>query len=166
MNISKLLILAVFCYSGSCTAQQKQSSGGWKSLFNGKNLDGWEQLNGKATYEVKGGEIIGTTVQKEPNSFLATKEKYGDFIMELELMVDNNMNSGIQIRSESKADYQNYRVHGYQVEVDPSERAWSGGIYDEARRGWLYPLDINPKGQKAFKRDVWNKYRKFHSYLD
>ena len=159
MNISKLLILAVFCYSGSCTAQQKQSSGGWKSLFNGKNLDGWEQLNGKATYEVKDGEIIGTTVPKEPNSFLATKEKYGDFIMELELMVDNNMNSGIQIRSESKADYQNYRVHGYQVEVDPSERAWSGGIYDEARRGWLYPLDINPKGQKAFKRDVWNKYR-------
>lgn len=159
MNISKLLILAVFCYAGSCTAQQKQSSGGWKNLFNGKNLDGWEQLNGKATYEVKDGEIIGTTVPKEPNSFLATKEKYGDFILELELKVNNDMNSGIQIRSESKADYQNYRVHGYQVEVDPSERAWSGGIYDEARRGWLYPLDINPKGQKAFKRDAWNKYR-------
>lgn len=158
MNISKLLILAVFCYSGTCTAQQQQT-GGWKSLFNGKNLDGWEQLNGKATYEVKNGEIIGTTVPKEPNSFLATKEKYGDFILELELLVNNSMNSGIQIRSESKADYQNYRVHGYQVEVDPSDRAWSGGIYDEARRGWLYPLDINPKGQKAFKRDTWNKYR-------
>lgn len=159
MNVSKLLILAVFCYSGTCTAQQTQQSGGWKSLFNGKNLDGWEQLNGKAKYEVKNGEIIGTTVPKEPNSFLATKEKYGDFILELELLVNNEMNSGIQIRSESKADYQNNRVHGYQVEVDPSERAWSGGIYDEARRGWLYPMDINPKGQKAFKKDTWNKYR-------
>ena len=159
MNVSKLLILAVFCYSGTCTAQQPQQSGGWKSLFNGKNLDGWEQLNGKAKYEVKNGEIIGTTVPKEPNSFLATKEKYGDFILELELLVNNEMNSGIQIRSESKADYQNNRVHGYQVEVDPSERAWSGGIYDEARRGWLYPMDINPKGQKAFKKDTWNKYR-------
>ena len=160
MNITKLLILAVVCYSGTCNGQQKQqASGGWKSLFNGKNLDGWEQLNGKAKYEVKNGEIIGTTVPKEPNSFLATKEKYGDFILELELLVDNSMNSGIQIRSESSADYQNYRVHGYQVEVDPSDRAWSGGIYDEARRGWLYPLDINPKGQKAFKRDAWNKYR-------
>ncbi|GGC56264.1 hypothetical protein GCM10011387_07260 [Pedobacter quisquiliarum] len=128
-------------------------------MFNGKNLDGWEQLNGKAKYEVKNGEIIGTTVPKEPNSFLATKEQYGDFILELELLVNNEMNSGIQIRSESKPDYQNNRVHGYQVEVDPSARAWSGGIYDEARRGWLYPMDINPKGQKAFRKDAWNKYR-------
>ncbi len=51
------------------------------------------------------------------------------------------MNSGIQIRSESTHDYNNGRVHGYQVEIDPSARAWSGGIYDEARRGWLYPLN-------------------------
>ena len=159
MNLSKLLILTVFCYAGTCKAQQPKQSAGWKNLFNGKNLDGWEQLNGKAKYEVKNGEIIGTTVPKEPNSFLATKAQYGDFILELELLVNNEMNSGIQIRSESKADYQNNRVHGYQVEVDPSERAWSGGIYDEARRGWLYPLDINPKGQKAFKKDTWNKYR-------
>lgn len=160
MNLSKLIILTVFCYAGTCNAQQpQQSSGGWKNLFNGKNLDGWEQLNGKAKYEVKNGEIIGTTVPKEPNSFLATKEQYGDFILELELLVNNEMNSGIQIRSESKADYQNNRVHGYQVEVDPSERAWSGGIYDEARRGWLYPMDINPNGQKAFRKDAWNKYR-------
>jgi hypothetical protein len=159
MNLSKLIILTVFCYAGTCNAQQPQQSGGWKNLFNGKNLDGWEQLNGKAKYEVKNGEIIGTTVPKEPNSFLATKEQYGDFILELELLVNNEMNSGIQIRSESKADYQNNRVHGYQVEVDPSARAWSGGIYDEARRGWLYPMDINPKGQKAFRKDAWNKYR-------
>jgi len=159
MNLSKLIILTVFCYAGTCNAQQPQQSSGWKNLFNGKNLDGWEQLNGKAKYEVKNGEIIGTTVPKEPNSFLATKEQYGDFILELELLVNNEMNSGIQIRSESKADYQNNRVHGYQVEVDPSERAWSGGIYDEARRGWLYPMDINPKGQKAFRKDAWNKYR-------
>lgn len=159
MNLSKLIILTVFCYAGTCNAQQPQQSSGWKNLFNGKNLDGWEQLNGKAKYEVKNGEIIGTTVPKEPNSFLVTKEQYGDFILELELLVNNEMNSGIQIRSESKADYQNNRVHGYQVEVDPSARAWSGGIYDEARRGWLYPMDINPKGQKAFRKDAWNKYR-------
>jgi hypothetical protein len=156
MNIAKLLTVAVVCYAGTCNAQQ---NAGWKSLFNGKDLQGWEQLNGKARYEVKNNEIVGTTVPKEPNSFLTTKEKYGDFFLEVELLVDNGMNSGIQIRSESTADYQNGRVHGYQVEVDPSDRAWSGGIYDEARRGWLYPLDINPKGQTAFKKDQWNKYR-------
>ncbi len=52
----------------------------------------------------------------------------------------------------------NGRVHGYQVEIDPAERAWSGGLYDEARNGWLYPMSINPRGQKAFKNGQWNKY--------
>jgi hypothetical protein len=45
------------------------------------------------------------------------------------------------------------------VELDPSPRAYSGGIYDEARRGWLYPLSRNKKGQKAFLNGQWNTYR-------
>lgn len=133
-------------------------SGEWVNLFNGKDLSGWKQLNGKATYEVKDGVIVGTTVANTPNSFLATEKEYGDFIFEVELLVDNAMNSGIQFRSLSKADYMDGRVHGYQCEVDPADRAWSGGIYDEARRGWLYPLDMNPDGQKAFRRGEWNHY--------
>lgn len=136
-----------------------QSQSKWQNLFNGNDLQGWKQLNGKANYEAKNGEIIGTTVINEPNSFLTTEKTYGDFIMELELLVDNSMNSGVQIRSLSKADYNNGRVHGYQVEIDPSDRAYSGGIYDEARRGWLYTMDINPEGKKAFKKGEWNKYR-------
>ena len=105
-----------------------QSSTKWQRLFNGKDLQGWKQLNGQATYEVKNGEIVGTTVLNEPNSFLATEQDYGNFILELELLVDTSMNSGIQIRSLSKPDYKDGRVHGYQVEIDPSKRAWSGGL--------------------------------------
>lgn len=129
------------------------------SLFNGKDLTGWKQLNGKADYKVINGEIVGITKTGEPNSFLATEKDYGDFILELELLVDPAMNSGIQFRSESKPDYNNGRVHGYQMEVDPSSRAWSGGVYDEARRGWLYTLELNPTAKTAFKNGVWNKYR-------
>ncbi|MGQ8338022.1 3-keto-disaccharide hydrolase [Sunxiuqinia sp. A32] len=136
-----------------------QKSSDWEELFNGKDLTGWTQLNGKAKYEVINGEIVGTTVANTPNSFLRTEKTYGDFIFEVELLVDNEMNSGIQFRSLSSEDFQNGRVHGYQCEVDPSERAWSGGIYDEARRGWLYPLEQNPEGRKAFKRGEWNHYR-------
>jgi len=136
-----------------------QSANGWQKLFNGKDLQGWKQLNGKAKYEVKNGEIVGTTVLNQPNSFLATEQEYGNFILELELLVDTSMNSGIQIRSLSKPEYQDGRVHGYQVEVDPAKRAWSGGLYDEARRGWLYPLELNPAAKKAFKNNKWNKYR-------
>jgi hypothetical protein len=135
------------------------SQGNWQSLFNGKDLMGWKQLNGKAKYTVSNNEIVGTTVFKEPNSFLVTNKDYGDFILELELRMDSAMNSGIQVRSESKPDYNNGRVHGYQIEVDPSPRAWSGGIYDEARRGWLYPMEYNRGAMKAYKHGQWNKYR-------
>ncbi|MEO5649911.1 MAG: DUF1080 domain-containing protein, partial [Ginsengibacter sp.] len=154
-TIASIMLVSI---SLSVMAQTK-SNDQWQSLFNGKNLNGWKQLNGNALYTVKNGEIIGTTVANTPNSFLVTEKKYGDFILELDLLVDNSMNSGIQIRSESKAEYQNGRVHGYQVEVDPSERAWNGGIYDEARRGWLYTMEYNPAGKKAFKNNQWNKYR-------
>ena len=133
-------------------------STGWKNLFDGKTLNGWHQLNGKAKYVVANNTITGTTVTGEPNSFLATDEAYGDFILELELKV-GDMNSGIQIRSQSLPEYNNGRVHGYQVEVDPSDRAWSGGIYDEARRGWMYQTEINPAAKKAFNKTGWNKYR-------
>lgn len=157
MKTKQLLILAALML-GSTPVTLYAQSGKWQNLFNGKDLQGWKQLNGQAKYEVVNGEIVGTTVSNTPNSFLTTEKHYGNFILEVELLVDNSMNSGIQIRSESSPDYMNGRVHGYQVEVDPSDRKWSGGLYDEARRGWLYPLDINPKGQTAFKKEQWNKY--------
>jgi hypothetical protein len=139
------------------TAQTSVSN--WKNLFNGKDLTGWKQLNGKAKYTIQNGEIIGTTVFGEPNTFLATEKDYGDFILELEFKVDSTMNSGIQFRSESKPDYKNGRVHGYQFEIDPSPRAWTGGIYDEARRDWLYQMDLNPAAKSAYKKGQWNKCR-------
>lgn len=130
----------------------------WTDLFNGKDLKGWKPLNGKAKFEVLNGEIVGTTVAAEPNSFLATEATYGDFVLELEFHM-SDMNTGIQFRSESKADYQDGRVHGYQFEIDPSPRAWTGGIYDERRRLWLYPLEYNPQAKTAFKKGEWNKAR-------
>ncbi|MGV3641758.1 MAG: 3-keto-disaccharide hydrolase [Adhaeribacter sp.] len=157
MKAKYLLCIALALVTLSASAQK--SKGKWQSLFNGKNLQGWHQLNGKARYEVKNGEIVGTTVVGEPNSFLATDQEYGDFILELELKLDQPANSGIQFRSLSKPGYQNGRVHGYQMEVDPSDRAWSGGIYDEARRGWLYSLETNPAAKTAFKKTDWNTYR-------
>lgn len=131
----------------------------WTNLFNGEDFSGWKQLNGEAKYEIVDGIIVGTTVLNTPNSFLCTEKMYSDFIFEVELLVEPDMNSGIQFRSESRQDYMNGRVHGYQCEVDPSERAWSGGIYDEARRGWLYTCEINPKAKSALKMGEWNKYR-------
>lgn len=158
MKSTILLIVNCMLFFTLASAQQKDHDG-WKPLFNGKNLNGWKQINGHAKFEAKDGEIVGTTVSGEPNSFLTTAENYGDFILELELFADPSMNSGVQVRSLSSAGYMNGRVHGYQIEVDPSERAYSGGIYDEARRGWLYPLDLNPAAKQTFKNNQWNRYR-------
>lgn len=131
----------------------------WQSLFNGKSLSGWVQRNGKAKYSVENDAIVGRTVYGTPNSFLCTKKNYGDFILEFEFRMDNSLNSGVQFRSESLKSYNNGRVHGYQFEMDPSPRAWTGGIYDEARRGWLYNMNNNPSAKTAFKKDAWNKAR-------
>ncbi len=152
----KFLIVPVLLSSISSFAQ---SNDGWVSLFNGRDLHGFRQLNGNAKFDVKNGELIGTTVSNEPNSFLATEKEYSDFIMEVELWVDPAMNSGIQVRSLSDPNQKDGRVQGYQIEIDPSARGWSGGIYDEGRRGWLYPVGLNPNGKTAFKNNGWNKYR-------
>ena len=160
MNCKLLISIMFYCCAIVFTTVNAQSSkNGWVSLFNGKDISGWIQLGGQAKYIVENGEIVGTTVEDTPNSFLRTDKTYGDFIAELELKVDTSMNSGIQFRSNSRPEYQKGRVHGYQMEVDPSTRAWSGGIYDEGRRGWLYTLEINPEAKVAFKNGQWNKYR-------
>ena len=141
-------------------------------LFNGKNLDGWVQRGGKAKYTIEDGVIVGTTVKGGPNTFLCTEKKYGDFILELEVKADPGLNSGIQIRSHCFEEPKTYevglrtikvaanRVHGYQVEVDQQQgRRWSGGIYEEAKRGWLDTLEKNKKAGEAYKFGDWNKYR-------
>jgi hypothetical protein len=131
----------------------------WQDLFNGKDLNGWTRRGGEAPYRVVNGEIIGTSVPATPNSFLCTATEYGDFVLELEVLVDPMLNSGIQFRSQSLPDYRSGQVHGYQAEVDPSPRAYSGGIYDEGRRGWICPLAENEAGRRAFKNGTWNQYR-------
>ena len=154
--MDKLLILLTVLFFSGC---KQGPDSEWIDLFNGEDLTGWKQLNGEAKYEVIDGMITGTTVVNTPNSFLVTEETYSDFILEVEMLLVDDFNSGIQFRSESRPDFMNGRVHGYQCEVDPSERAWSAGIYDEARRGWLYPLDLNPNAKTAFKMNEWNHYR-------
>ncbi|MGL4227624.1 MAG: 3-keto-disaccharide hydrolase, partial [Tannerellaceae bacterium] len=155
MKTKKLLCMALLGLSSFSFA----ADDGWRTLFNGKDLSGFTQLNGKAPFFVKDGCLVGKSVKGEPNSFLATTETFKDFILEFEVKCDTSLNSGVQFRSESLPTYHNGRVHGYQCEIDPSDRAWSGGVYDEARRGWLASLENNPEGQKAYKKHGWNKYR-------
>ena len=155
-QITTIFFLLIALNSGA-------QSNNWQSLFDGKTLKGWKQLTGSATYTVENGMVVGTTVDKSPNSFLVSDQRLtGDFVLEMEtMMTDANTNSGIQFKSnfDAKANDGKGRVYGYQYELDPSARKWSGGIYDEGRREWLYPGSNNPKGQILFTTNVFHKVR-------
>lgn len=151
-------------------------------LFDGQSLDGWVQRGGKAKYGVEDGEIVGRSVPLTPNSFLCTEKDYGDFVLELEFKVDGRLNSGVQFRSQmfdkpttvtvpdgSKKAIPPNRVHGYQYEIDNSterDRWWTAGVYDEGRRGWLFPGanggdgdQFTKQGRTLTRQDEWNTLR-------
>src|ERR1017187_1985142 len=156
---------------------------GWVDLFNGKNLAGWEEHSGKAKYTVADGVLTGESVSGTGNSFLCTAQTFENFEFELEFKCDALLNSGVQIRSEvfpkattnliggKEFKFAADRIHGYQCEIDMDVargRMWSGGIYDEARRGWLFPADgekgaqgkaFSEQGRTGSKNGEWNKLR-------
>lgn len=131
----------------------------WDSLLINNDLSNFQVLNGNAEYFVKDQIIVGVSTPNSPNTFLSTKKHYDDFILEFEVWADPALNSGVQFRSNSSPNIMDGKVHGYQVEIESSDRKWAGGIYEEGRRGWLYPLDKNPKAQDAFRVNEWNHYR-------
>lgn len=150
-----LLLTGLLFLGLGFTSDHHQPEDGWISLFNGENFDGWEQKNGKAIYTVEDGVVVGTTVLEEPNAFMCTTRDYDDFVLEFEVMVDDELNSGVQIRSKSLPEYRNGRVHGPQVEIEagPGE---AGFIYHEGTDdGWL--SDISEHDH--FKNGEWNQYR-------
>ncbi len=151
--ITSLLILTLSLFSFS------PKTSDFTPLFNGKNLEGWEIKNGTAPFTVEDGVIVGTYTSGTPNTFLCTKESYSDFILTFEAHLGEETNSGVMFRGQSSPEYRDGRVHGYQMEMDPSPRKWTGGIFDEARRGWIYNLERNPEAKNAFKLNEWNTCR-------
>lgn len=166
-----LLSIPVLCLAAA------QKGDGWVPLFDGKTLNGWSVHSGFAKYHVTDGEVVGTAVKGSPNSFLCTDKEYGDFALEFEVKCDPNLNSGVQIRShiakeemafvfrDDKGQPQTVkipadRVYGYQVEIATARSRSSGGIYDEARRGFfIAAVPRDSAAGTAFKDNEWNAYR-------
>jgi len=156
---------------------EQQSQDQWQELFDGKTLNGWSLKEAEANFYVKDGMIVGDAEYKTPNCYLVTDQSFDNFILELDFKVDDPLNSGVQIRSkEWKKDttimYRNGStleqsehvftagtVVGYQIEIDPSERAWSAGLYEVGGRGWLQSLKDNPEAGAAYKNNDWNHFK-------
>jgi hypothetical protein len=168
LRFSSLLALALALRT-ACAADAPDAS--LAPIFNGKDLTGWMQKGGKAKYRIEDGQIIGSSSPGTPNSFLCTERHYTNFILEVEFKVHPALNSGVQIRSHVFDEAKEFewkgktikvpagRVHGYQCEIDPSKRAWSGGLYEEGRRGWLNNLETNAPARAAFRQNEWNRFR-------
>jgi hypothetical protein len=165
--MKRLLGLAAWAIWIGSAGVTTVDAGEWVSMFNGRSLEGWTQKNGTATYRVEDGAIVGRTAEGSPNSFLCSVLEYGDFEMEFEVKVDSGLNSGVQIRSQTKNEsgdntvYSTGRVNGPQVEIESSGNngAEAGYVYGEATgRGWLTPKE-RLVAHKHFKDDDWNHYR-------
>lgn len=140
-------------------------------LFNGENLDGWEVRGGSAAFRVEDGMIIGRTVEGSPNTFLCTKREYGNFELELNVMCDVPLNSGVQIRShvyredtpqasDPRLTRRAGEVYGYQCEITRQSRGTAGNFWDEARyTKWLDNFADKPAAQEAYKDAQWNHLR-------
>ena len=155
MNKLTITILFSLLFSASNYAADKK----YKAIFDGKTLEGWTQRNGTATYRVEKKSVVGKTNEGSPNSFLCSDKEYGNFDLIFEVKVDDKLNSGVQIRSQTKGGPKG-RVNGPQVEIEASGKngAEAGYIYGEAAGGWMTPAD-KLKPHKHFKDGKWNKYR-------
>ena len=161
-SIRKLYTFTLTFLLATIGLQGKQAK--WMDLFNGKNLDNWHNPYPHGTAKVKEG-IIELVANKK--FFFAYNKKFSNFIMVAEIKLpEGKANSGILFRSQKK---DNGSMFGYQAEVDGSDRRWSGGLYDEGRRGWIHPKKpvqnaYNEKNWKderknALRRSDWNKYK-------
>jgi hypothetical protein len=155
-------------------AQETQTAGDWEHWFANGKLDGFTIVSGQANYKVEaGGVLVGTTTEGSPNTFLMSRS-LKDFELTLEVKVDDELNSGIQVRSHlakegdpipegAKKAQPAGRLYGPQCEIATNGTA--GNFYDEARRGTWWSLLTNTESirtdaaKAAFKKGEWNKYR-------
>ncbi len=126
-----------------------------RPLFESMALEAWSEL-GDALWSLDADGVLTGRVGGGAQSFLVSDASYGDFVLEVDVRTVGPGNSGIQFRSHIRPDG---RLFGYQAEIDPSARAWSGGLYDEGRRGWLANLEDDERARAAFEPGEWNRYR-------
>ena len=122
---------------------------GFKKLFNGKDLSGWN-IHGTEKWYVEKGKLVCESGPDKEYGYLSTKKAYKNFVLEYQFRLEANGNSGVFIRSTIDGT----KITGWQVEVAPPGSS-TGGIYESYGRGWL--IKPTPEDEKVLSPDGWNK---------
>jgi len=171
MNITRFILLPAAALTVATLSIQAED--GWQHWFK-DSLGDAKIVSGTASYKVENGVLIGTTTDGSPNSFLI-KGAFKDFELEFDVKVDDELNSGVQVRSHLAKEGDPApegskgkplpagRLYGPQCEIAVNGTA--GNFYDEARRGTWWSLLTNTESirtdaaKAAFKKGEWNHYR-------
>ena len=161
MKKGYIIVLCLLC---SLTSFAQTEKGKWKTLFNGKNLDGWELTSrGKlAAAWVENGEIVcHQVVNTAQHTFVRTKKKYADFILEGDCKLDGDLHTAFLFRMIEAPDTAKVSLLGYQVKIDSTPRKWTGGVFDDFGNSWrwLHTLEDDARAREAFKMKEWNTFR-------
>ncbi|MEL7109578.1 MAG: family 16 glycoside hydrolase [Pseudomonadota bacterium] len=157
-TLSGFFLSLVWIAGCASPVQQEPEASSWIDLFDAETLNGWRQVNGAAPYEVVDGAIRGTNILDDPNSFLASEGRFANFVLEFESRSIGDANTGVQFRTDLAPGTWS-GVVGYQLDIDPTARRWTGGIYHEGVHRWRHSMARNPACQAAYQHGEWNTYR-------
>jgi len=163
MNRCLLYFLLFVSLTTSVNAQPPKA---WKSLFNGKDMTGWTQVEKIANIHIADNSfVIHMTANTHRHAYIRTNSKYKNFILELDVKKDTIYDSGIMLRCVSTPDSL-VSLQGYQVKLDPHpERMWNGSVFDDFgddknfRYHWFYTIEHDDRARTAFKNMQWNHFR-------
>lgn len=170
MKLSPTLLLTLL----ATLTLHAHAEDGWQEWFK-DGLGDAKIVSGVAAYKVENGELVGTTVEGSGNTFLV-KGPFKDFELQFEVKVDDQLNSGVQVRShlakegdpapegvKNNKPLPAGRLYGPQCEIAINGTA--GDFYDEARRGTWWSILTQTEAVRtdaakaAFKKGEWNHYR-------
>ena len=126
------------------------------SLFNGKDLTGWELFGSMRVSVDEEGNLVTENGEDLQYGYLGTREYYKDFDLTVEFKQCSNGNSGLFFHSFVDGGYKANRVNGWQCEVAPKGND-TGGIYESYGRGWL--KQIEDEKESILKEGEWNTLR-------
>ena len=150
-----VILLSSNLLNAAVTADDKQAEDGFKSLFDGKTLEGWE--GDSKIFRVEAESIIGGQLKEKipHNYFLSSKEEFADFELRLEFkLIGGDTNAGVQLRSKRIPDH--HEMIGYQADL--GQNYW-GALYDESRRNKVLTAPDKDQLSKVLKLGEWNTYR-------